>query len=60
MIGTLRWLLRRAWVEVRYVAETAGYWLRPYDMLADRRRWCWQRRQRCGGVLLAEWRDRVG
>jgi hypothetical protein len=25
-----------------------GYVLRPYDMLADRRRWFWQPRQRCG------------
>ena len=31
-----------------WVATTVGYWLRPYDMLADRRRWFWQRRQRCG------------
>jgi hypothetical protein len=25
-----------------------GYWLRPYDMLADRRRWFWQPAMRCG------------
>ena len=33
------------------VVETAiriGYWIRPYDMLADRRRWRWQPRKRCG------------
>lgn len=24
-----------------------SYWLRPYDMIADRRRWMWQRRSRC-------------
>lgn len=24
-----------------------GYLIRPYDMLADRRRWCWQRCTRC-------------
>jgi hypothetical protein len=25
-----------------------GYWIRPYDMLADRRRWRWQKARRCG------------
>lgn len=33
------------------------YWVRPYDMLADRRRWFWQRRQRCGfsfGLMLPD------
>ncbi len=44
----IRWLARRAWAEVRYTAETVGYWLRPYDMLAGSRRWFWQPRQRCG------------
>lgn len=24
-----------------------GYWVRPYDMLADRRRWFWQPQERC-------------
>lgn len=31
-----------------WVADTIGYWIRPYDMLADRRRWRWQPAQRCG------------
>jgi hypothetical protein len=44
----LRWL----WAEARWLAETAGYWIRPYDMLADARRWRWQPAQRCGGVLI--------
>lgn len=44
--------LRWVWAEIRYAAETVGYWARPYDMLADRRRWAWQPAQRCGGVLL--------
>lgn len=26
----------------------AGYWLRPFDMLADKRRWRWQERAACG------------
>jgi len=34
-----------------WVFQTAGYWIRPYDMIADRRRWFWQPRQRCGGVI---------
>ncbi len=25
-----------------------AYVIRPYDMLADRRRWFWQARQKCG------------
>jgi hypothetical protein len=31
-----------------WAANRVGYWIRPYDMLADRRRWCWQRAARCG------------
>lgn len=30
------------------------YWFRPYDMLADRRRWRWQPAQRCMSI----WRER--
>lgn len=37
------WLACAVWA-VRRV----GYWVRPYDLLADRRRWFWQPRQRCG------------
>ena len=44
----LRYAAVRAWVEVRWSAECFGYWIRPYDMLADARRWFWQPRQRCG------------
>lgn len=42
-----RYVARRAWAEVRHATESVGYWLRPFDMLADRRRWFWQERQRC-------------
>ncbi len=49
-------LLRIVWVEVRWWAESFGYWLRPYDMLADARRWRWQPRQRCGWSQLAHTR----
>lgn len=35
-MGTIRWAV--GWL---------GYKLRPYDMLGDRRRWCWQKRTRC-------------
>lgn len=31
-----------------WAAQTVGYWVRPYDMLADRRRWFWQAQTRCG------------
>ncbi len=42
------WLARRAWIEVHHAVVIAGYAVRPYDMLADRRRWFWQPRARCG------------
>jgi hypothetical protein len=29
-----------------------GYLLRPYDMVADKRRWFWQPRARCGWSSL--------
>lgn len=31
-----------------------GYWLRPFDMIADRRRWRWQGRTRCGRQVWAD------
>lgn len=34
--------------EAAWLAQSVGYWIRPYDMLADRRRWRWQKPQRCG------------
>ncbi len=39
-----------------------GYWVRPYDMLADSRRWRWQARFPCQwsdglGTVLQRWRD---
>ncbi len=37
----LRWWPKETWGQLSYA-------IRPYDMLADRRRWFWQRRQRCG------------
>ena len=43
----LWWPVRRAAAEVRFLWGLAAYWLRPYDMLADARRWRWQRRQPC-------------
>lgn len=36
------------WVLPKHLLESIGYWIRPYDMLADRRRWWWQPAQRCG------------
>ena len=41
-------LVAVAWADLVWAAQTVGYWVRPYDMLADRRRWRWQPRQRCG------------
>jgi hypothetical protein len=41
-----RWL---AWARAELVHALAslGYWIRPYDMLSDRRRWVWQPRTCC-------------
>lgn len=36
---------------------SAWYWIRPYDLQADRRRWRWQPRQRCGTQVWAELLD---
>ncbi len=33
--------------EARHAIAVARYWIRPYDMIADRRRWKWQPRTRC-------------
>src|SRR5262245_55829784 len=50
-----RWAawLRYVWLVACWLAESAGYWVRPYDMLADARRWRWQPAQRCGGSYFA-------
>lgn len=48
----IRWLARRAWIEVSWAAVRLGYAVRPYDALADARRWAWQPATRCGGVLI--------
>lgn len=44
----IRRAAHRAWAEVCWVATGVGYAVRPYDMLADARRWFWQPRARCG------------
>jgi hypothetical protein len=31
-----------------------GYWVRPFDMIADRRRWRWQRPAPCGRRTWAD------
>ncbi len=45
MIRDAGWFV---WANVSWAWHRVGYWLRPYDMLADRRRWFWQPRLRCG------------
>jgi hypothetical protein len=57
----VRWLRLLA-AELRWVYDRAGYWLRPYDMLADARRWRWQARYPCQwgdgqDAVLARWRE---
>lgn len=39
------------WVLARWAVRRVGYWIRPYDILADARRWWWQPRRRCGFSL---------
>lgn len=38
----------RLWYGVKSWYWWASYAARPYDMLADRRRWFWQRPSLCG------------
>ncbi len=40
--------LRFVRANVVWAWQSLGYVIRPYDMLADRRRWRWQPAQRCG------------
>lgn len=42
----------RAWYEIKACWWWLAYVVRPYDMLADRRRWFWQPRTPCGRELL--------
>lgn len=39
--------IRHAAVWTRWAIERAGYWARPYDGIADSRRWRWQPRTCC-------------
>lgn len=43
----IRWL-RYGWSLAVWAWQRLGYVIRPYDMLADRRRWRWQPARRCG------------
>lgn len=45
----MRWI----WAWIHGTAVQAGYVIKPYDMLSDRRRWFWQPRTRCNSGLLA-------
>jgi hypothetical protein len=38
---------------VTWAVHRIGYVIRPYDMIADRRRWFWQPRLRCGWSLTS-------
>lgn len=35
------------WAVACWAVGRVGYWIRPYDILADRRRWWWEPAQRC-------------
>lgn len=49
-----RYRLQQPVARVRHALVMAGYWVRPFDMLADRRRWRWQRPTPCGRVQVSE------
>lgn len=40
--------MTRAFAEITWAWHRVGYVIRPYDMLADRRRWWFQPRMPCG------------
>ncbi len=40
--------MRTAFAYAAWLFHRVGYAVRPYDMLADSRRWFWQPRQKCG------------
>lgn len=44
---TFWWWLKSTWWQ-------ASYWIRPYDMIADRRRWRWQPAAPCALPPLRE------
>jgi hypothetical protein len=54
-MSTIRWI----WAEIRYWCQSAGYSIRPYDMLADNRRWFWQKRQPCGREIYHQHQQRI-
>lgn len=41
-------MIWRAWTWTTWAFNRLGYLVRPYDMLADNRRWFWRPRTPCG------------
>lgn len=58
-LGGCAWPRVRGWyrvrVEVKHAFVMAGYWVRPYNDLLDRRIWRWQKRPRCGYMGGRPW-----
>lgn len=48
----LRARVRWAIVCIRWALAVAAYRVRPFDAVADRRRWAWQKPQRCLSYLM--------
>lgn len=49
-------MTRRLAAELRYLGAVLEHWsyrIRPYDHVADTRRWLWQRRAACGRTAFA-------
>jgi hypothetical protein len=42
---------------IRALLVAAGYWIRPYDLVADRRHWRWQHPAPCGRQAWADLTD---
>lgn len=47
-------MIRRCLANLAHLWWIAAYWIRPYDLLADRRRWRWQKPLRCAVIILDE------
>ena len=52
---TARYLIAYLKYYLTLLAIRVGYLIRPYDMLADRRRWAWQEPQHCLPPYVAQW-----
>ena len=56
ILGALHLMVTMAIAMVRESGIRVTYWIRPYDMMADRRRWRWCKRTPCRHLpSLSNW-----